>query len=353
MTIKFAELSIRNIDEINEINSVLTSGQFINGLQVFEFADKWASMCNAQFCIPVSSGTAALAQTLKALLEPGSVVVVPEMSFIATAQAVNLAGCVPAYCDTLSCGLINWEQCRTVIHETNADAVMPVHLYGQVSIVPDSILDEVIVVEDACQAHGMKGVSGAAACFSFYPSKNLGAIGDAGAVVTNDEHLAMTVQKLSNYGSSPGGDKHHHGSPGDNRRMDTIQAAVLSMRTSKLSSLNYHRRHIASQYQRLGVPSIATMPTNYWHLYPILAYKRSKFRQQLYDLGVETGAHYPYVQSDFVPGVASPTKEVSTNIARHIVTLPIGPHISSEDVETVVEFIQDIAELEDGMWRLK
>jgi dTDP-4-amino-4,6-dideoxygalactose transaminase len=186
MKVKFAELGIQDDAALADVEVVLKSGRFIGGMYLEEFAEKWAKFCGAKHCVPVASGSAALTASIKALVPPSGAVLLPALSFAATAFSVIEAGCEPIYVDVRPDGLMNLDVAEEAVHRMHISCVLPVHLYGQLlEIEYDSALYNTIVIEDACQAHGVFKLWGDAGCFSFYPSKNLGAAGDAGAVVTN------------------------------------------------------------------------------------------------------------------------------------------------------------------------
>lgn len=350
--VRFAELGIKDESLLKVAENVLKSGEFIGGHVVDMFADEWAACCNTKYCVPTSSGSAALTTTLNLLFDKGSFVLVPAMSFAATVFSVVHAGLIPVYVDVLPNGLMNLDKAREAAGKFDVAGIIPVHLYGQWQRIPSDLLDNYIVVEDACQVHGgFMSLQGAAACFSFYPSKNLGGAGDSGAVVTNKKWLAERIYRYNNYGD-PKGEKYRHTVVGVNERMDAIQAAILSYKLSSLEASNEARAHVADMYESFGVTSIAC-GTCVWHLYPILVSEPAVFAKKFDEVGIDVGRHYPYVLSDIVDGTIYGDVEVARNIARHVLTLPIGPHLDTDDVIRVVNELKSFAVFEDNIWRLR
>jgi dTDP-3-amino-3,4,6-trideoxy-alpha-D-glucose transaminase len=336
----------RDVAVLEAIQTVVESGWFISGPEVVDFEVEWARYCGAARCVAVGSGGAALTIALKALdVPPGARVVMPALSFAATAMATLQAGAQPVYCDVDERGLMDLSDAAHVAESERAWGIMPVHLYGQVvdmcQVMEIAYALHLRVVEDACQAHGMKKVWGDAACFSFYPSKNLGALGDAGAIVTNHEHMADKCMGLRDYGRIKR--KFSHLLLGGNQRMDEIQAAVLRVKLPSLDEWNAARALMARAYESLDVPSIARSPSH-WHLYPVRCDEPEQVRQMLRERGVMTGRHYPHVMPEmpalFMPG----NWPRAVDIARHHITLPMGPHLDAEDVAYVAEKFLEVTE---------
>lgn len=356
--IKFAQLDLTKPAILEGIIDVLDNGTFINGPYGKRFAEAWAYECGASYGVLTANGSAALRAALAAIKLPGhQYVIMPALSFVATAAAVHHSGLTPVYCDVTDDGLMDWDMCKTYIDSLGKSvaAIMPVHLYGQILDVPQDIAQLSLLIEDACQAHGVFALtprSGSLVCFSFYPSKNLGAAGDAGAVITNLGGLARDMEAFINYGDYPG-EKYIHSIIGDNLRCDEIQAAILLKQLSELDSNNAKRKIIAEIYSVNGVRSIATAKINAWHLYPILAQEPDKLRSIMSVKGIETGRHYPYVLPQVVKGLSGHAIDRAERIARHVVTLPIGPHMDVDDTAHVVSILIDIAQLTNGLWELK
>lgn len=355
--IPFADCSVTDPLVINTLADVLRSGKFINGQYNNIFSTMWSRECNTIDCILTSSGTTALIAALKCNLRgrQNNYVVLPALSFAATAFAVIEAGCVPVYVDVDERGLINWRQVREAVYHygNKVHAIIPVHLYGQVTSIPQAIAEKCYVIQDAAQAHGVIDTPDIA-CFSFYPSKNLGAIGDAGAVVTNNVELGERIRAYINYGDPPG-EKYKHAFQGTNLRCDEIQAAYLTIAYVKLEATNKTRANIASIYERGGVSSLANSTPSSWHLYPILVDNPGLFRRVMYDYGIETGNHYPYMLPELqgAEGICYGDCHNAERIRAHVVTLPIGPHMTSMDANHVVGVINDVAELRDELWCIK
>lgn len=294
--------------EIDEATSkVIRETDFILGREVRLFEEEFAEFCDAKYAVGVDSGTSALELALRAYdIGPGDEVITAANSFIASALAVSHAGATPVLVDadphtfTIDISAIN----KAITPRTKA--IIPVHLYGHPADM-DAVRHlaeqhKLVVIEDACQAHGTRykgrraGSLGHAAAFSFYPGKNLGAYGDGGMVVTNDRDVAKRVQLLRNYGQER---KYLHLNRGYNRRLDTLQAAVLRVKLKYLEEWNAARCRHARLYQRLlegsGIvtPREASYAESVWHLYVIRTEQRDALRDHLANRGISTGIHYP------------------------------------------------------------
>jgi dTDP-4-amino-4,6-dideoxygalactose transaminase len=346
--------------EIDEaIARVLNATDFIIGQDVDLFEAEFAAFCEAKYAVGVDSGTSALELALRAYdIGPGDEVITAVNTFIATAFAISYTGATPVLVnvepETYTMDVAGLERVLT----PRTRAIIPVHLYGHPADM-DPILEiaqrhKLIVIEDACQAHGARykdrrvGSLGHAAAFSFYPTKNLGAYGDGGMVVTNDKQLAESIQMLRNYGQS---EKYHHVLRGYNRRLDTLQAAVLRVKLKYLDRWNAARRQHARLYNNLLASSSVALPTEadyaepVYHLYVVRLEDREKLQAHLRSKGISTGIHYPipihlqpayqsldYQQGDF------PIAEL---YAGQILSLPLYPELSKEAVEYVAEAICD------------
>ncbi|HWL35803.1 MAG TPA: DegT/DnrJ/EryC1/StrS family aminotransferase [Frankiaceae bacterium] len=325
---------------------VVRSGWFVLGPEVEAFEEEWATYVGARFCVSVGNGLDALTLTLRALgIGAGDEVVVPSHTFVATWLAVAAAGAtpVPAEVDPATYNLTSYR----VTPRTRA--VLPVHLYGQPTAVPVAA-SLVYVIEDAAQAHGatLNGVrvggGGATACWSFYPGKNLGALGDAGAVTTSDPALAQRLRLLRNYGSER---KYVHEEAGVNSRLDELQAAVLRVKLRHLDAWNARRREIASRYTSglagvVETPVVAKGAEPSWHLYVVRSPDRDGLAARLRERGVETLIHYPtppHKQAAFA-GIAG-SLPVAERLAAEVLSLPIGPHLSDADVDAVIAAVRD------------
>lgn len=338
--------------------TVTGHGLYVGGPEVESFETAFAQFCGAEECIGVANGTDALELVLRVLgVGTGDDVVVPANTFIATAEAVTNVGARPVFADvdplTL---LIGPEQVRNAITPATA-AVIAVHLYGQPCdmVKLAAVTDDagVALIEDAAQAHGaVYDESGparhaVAATYSFYPGKNLGAFGDGGAVVTNDPMLAESVRQISRHGRSAD-DRYLHDVVGRNSRLDTLQAAVLSVRLKRLAGENAHRARVHGWYREWlpsSVPLVDQAPsrTSSFHLLVAQAEDRDSLRQQLSDVGVSTGLHYPvpcHRQRAYRTAATIPSLPVVEAVADRIVSLPIWGHMPESDVAYVCEQIR-------------
>ena len=290
------------------IDEVLDSGTFVLGTQVERFEEEIAAYFGAKFAVGVDSGTSALELSLRAIdIGPGDEVITAANSFVATAMSISHVGAKPVFVDVDHVTrTITAEQVEAAV-TARTRAVIPVHLYGHPANM-DPVCEvasrhSLAVVEDACQAHGARyrgrrvGSFGTAAAFSFYPSKNLGALGDGGMVVTSDESVAARVRRLRNYGQAA---KNNSVEVGYNRRLDELQAAVLRVKLPHLDAWNRARAGLATVYGEalaelpsVTLPSPADWADPVWHLYVVNVESRDRVRRELSAVGVETGVHYP------------------------------------------------------------
>jgi dTDP-4-amino-4,6-dideoxygalactose transaminase len=291
------------------IQTVLDEAGFILGPQVDRFEHEFAAFCKVKHCVSVASGTDALHLILRGLgVGPGDEVIVPAFTFIATALGVTSAGATPILVDVRKeDALLDANKIRAAI-TPRTKAILPVHLYGRCADM-DAIRaiateHDLKIVEDAAQAHGASykgtpaGGLGAAAAFSFYPGKNLGAYGDGGAITTNDDALADRLRLLRNWGSRK---KYHHEEPGLNSRLDTLQAAVLSVKLRHLADWNERRRKIAASYDAAlhgradyRFPSDQPGSTPVFHLYVVRTANRDAILRRLNENAIHAGIHYPF-----------------------------------------------------------
>ncbi|HEV7377605.1 MAG TPA: DegT/DnrJ/EryC1/StrS family aminotransferase [Pyrinomonadaceae bacterium] len=345
-------------DEIDvAIARVLDNASFILGREVEAFEAAFAEYVGARFCIGVNSGTAAIQLAVTACgLGAGDEVLVPANTFFATAEAVSTASATPVFVDSDSASYnIDVSKIEAAITERTR-AIMPVHLYGQAADL-DSIFEiaerhNLIVIEDAAQAHGSKykgrkvGALGRAGCFSFYPGKNLGAYGEGGAVVTNDEEVARRVRLLRDHGSAQ---KYHHEIVGYNFRLEGIQGAVLNVKLRHLDRWNQLRREHAARYQELLRGSGLRLPVemqyaeHVYHLYVVQSDGRDALQQTLNESGVQTGIHYP-IPIHLQPAYASLNYKAgdfpeAERQARRILSLPMFPELTDEQIRQVAEAI--------------
>ncbi len=338
------------------INDVLDSKHFVLGEAIDAFECEFAAYCGVSDCIGVDSGLSALELPLRAAgIGPGDEVITVADTFIATAVAITVTGAKPVLVDAdPHTYLIDPAAIEAAI-TPHTRAIIPVHLYGQTADM-DPIMRladryGLFVLEDACQAHGSRyngaraGSIGHAAAFSFYPGKNLGAAGDGGAVTTNDPELAEKIRLLRNYGSKV---KYHHESIGFNRRLDSIQAAILSAKLPHLDSWNAARRRIAAAYAErlsglpIALPQVSVGNEPVWHLYVIRAADRDTLQRQLAAAGVDTLMHYPIPihQQNAYPQFRSQRFPVTEGIAAQCLSLPMFAEMSEAQIDTVAEALR-------------
>lgn len=342
-------------------DELLDSNGFIGGDAVTCFERQWAAHCGTSHAVGVANGTDALHLTFRALgIGPGDEVLVPANTFVATAEAVVLAGASPRFMDVdLETLLVTPE----IIEESatpTTRAVVVVHLYGQMPNM-DRIMStarrlQLHVVEDAAQAHGATwgskraGSFGDAGCFSFYPGKNLGAFGDAGAVVTADPILAEKLRSMRDHGRSRSG-HHDHTCLGSNSRLDALQAVVLSAKLRRLDSWNRARRALVGFYREFLDPDVVTMVqecpggTGVHHLAVARVAQRERVREELAAVGVATGIHYPTPCHLVLPFRHFSHDRLATVelAATQILSLPLYPHMQIEKIERVATAINRIA----------
>lgn len=345
------------------IERVISNTGFIMGPEVAQFEEAFAEFCSAEHAIGVSSGTSALELVLRALeIGPGDEVITVAHTFIATAEAISAVGATPVFVD-IDPHTYNMDPAAFAEAITpRTRACIPVHLYGQPADM--SALSEiarshgVYLIEDAAQAHGatwhgqMAGTLGDAACFSFYPGKNLGAYGDAGAVVTNNAELAHTVRMLRNHGRT---DKYVHEIRGFGERIDTLQAAILLAKMPHLAEWIRARRQLAAGYTRLlrtldlgsdpkapwlVLPHVPTAAESAWHLYVVCSPFRDELLSHLKENGVGAGIHYP-IPLHLQPAYADLRYRkgdlpVTERVAATCLSLPIYPEMSQEQQAYVV-----------------
>jgi dTDP-4-amino-4,6-dideoxygalactose transaminase len=353
------------------ISEAMQNAAFVGGPQVSGFEEEFARFCESKYCVGVNSGTDALRFALMAAgIGPGDDVITVPNTFIATTEAVSQVGAKPVFVDIRpdTCNmdpdkLEDYLKKRFTPQASSLKpqpkAVIPVHLYGQPADM-DSILKvaqkhNLVVIEDACQAHGAlykgkkAGPLGIAGCFSFYPGKNLGAYGEGGAVVTNDEEIAGRIRMIRDHGQAK---KYYHDMEGYNGRLDAIQAGVLRIKLKRLDAWNWARRNNAAYYNELlaGIPGV-TMPVeadfarSVYHLYVIQIADRDGLQKFLGEKGVATGLHYPlplhmqraYEHLGYREGDFPVTEEVS----RNLLSLPMFPELTSAQIEYVVDCIKE------------
>lgn len=344
------------------IMDVLNKTSYIMGENVLKFQEEFSGFCGAKYAIGVNSGSAALQLSLIAAgIKPGDEVITTPFTFIATAEAISNVGAKPVFVDIDKTYNIDAAKIEDAITE-KTKAILPVHLYGQCADM-DTILEiakkhKLKVIEDACQAHGAEykgrkaGSIGDVGCFSFYPSKNLGAYGDGGMVITNNEEIANKVAMLRDHGRSLG-EKYKHSKIGFNERLDAIQAAVLRVKLGHLNEWNEKRRKNAALYTQFlkGTGSITPLEASYakhiYHLYVIRIKGRDKLQEYLKNNGISAVIHYPiplhlqpaycflrYKKGDF---------PVAEEYSSDIISLPMFPELKKEEIEFIAGKIKEFS----------
>lgn len=364
MQVPFLDLKVQYCQIETEINplleDIMARGAFIGGPEVAAFEAEFAAFCDSPYCVGLNSGTDALRFALMAAgVGPGDEVITVPNTFIATTEAVSQAGAIPVFVEIepATC-TIDVSQIEKKI-TARTKAIIPVHIYGQPADM-DPILEiaakhNLAVIEDACQAHGAlykgrkTGSLGGIGCFSFYPGKNLGAFGDAGAVITQDEMIARKIRMLRDHGQSQ---KYYHDIEGHNGRLDAIQAAVLRLKLKRLDDWNQARQKNAEHYTKLlsvipGVNLIREGPyaQPVYHLYVILVDDRDGLQKHLAEKGVGTGLHYPlplhlqraYAHLSFQKG----DFPVTERTAERLLSLPMYAELEKEQIEYVVTCIKE------------
>jgi dTDP-4-amino-4,6-dideoxygalactose transaminase len=341
-----------------EIADLIDSGSFTNGPHVAEFENAFAAYCGTEYCVGVASGLDALRLSLiAARLEPGDEVIVPALTFAATFEAVTQAGGVPVPVDIAETDYCLDPASVEAAIGPRTRFLLPVHLYGQMAdigaLARIARRHDLKILEDACQAHGAAragvraGASGFAGAFSFYPSKNLGALGDAGAVTTDDAALAHELRVLREHGQDR---KYDHRREGWTARLDTIQALVLVHKLPMLDAWNAQRRTAAAFYLDaltdvgdITSPPVPAGSDPVWHLFVIRTANPSELADHLFARRVQTGQHYrvPPPQSEAYAAHGFDDCEVATRVARHCLSLPIFPGITEPQLEATVESVID------------
>lgn len=364
MIVPFLDLKAQYLDLKDECDAayrrVLESGWYILGPELEDFEKRFAEYCGVKYCIGVGNGLDALHLILRGMgIGPGDEVIVPANTYIATWLAVSYAGATPVPVEPIE-NSYNMDPARLEAVVTNrTKAVIAVHLYGQPADV-DKLAETTSryglrVIEDAAQAHGAGyrgrrvGGLGAAAGFSFYPSKNLGAVGDAGLVATNDGELAGRVRLYRNYGSPV---KYEHEKQGFNSRLDELQAALLKVKLGRLGKWNARRGEIAGIYRHelarvdgLTLPVVPGWAEPVWHQFVIRHPQRDRVSARLKDAGIETLIHYPipphlsaaYASAGWVKG----DFPITERICNEALSLPIDPYMTDEAVGYVIKAFRE------------
>ena len=361
MKIPFLDLRASYLElqpQIDEaISRVTNSGWYVLGEEVEAFEEEWARYCEARYAIGVANGLDALQLSLKALgVGPGDEVIVPSNTYIATWLAISHCGATPVPVEpeprTYNINPNFIEQAITPATR----AIIPVHLYGQPADL-DPILTiahkhGLCVLEDAAQAHGARykdkkiGQHGDLVAWSFYPGKNLGALGDAGAITTNDLTLANKISALRNYGAA---NKYENDYIGYNSRLDPLQAAVLRVKLQALPSWTDRRRKLAAEYNRLlaktglAIPETPTYASSVWHLYVVKTENRDFLKHYLTTNGIGTVIHYPippYLQKAYAHlGINKETLPIASLLADQILSLPLNPNLTDGDIKRIASTV--------------
>jgi len=338
-------------DEIDEaIARVISRSAFIGGDELRQFEKEFASYCEANACVGVGNGTDALYLALRALgIGAGDEVITVAHTFIATAETISLAGARPVFVDVKEDSMVMDPDLLEAAITSRTRAIIPVHLYGQPCemdrIMAIARRHGLKVIEDAAQAHGARwqgkraGSMGDVACFSFFPGKNLGAFGDAGAVVSQDEKLIERIRALANHGRV---DKYIHENEGVNSRLDGMNAAILRVKLRKLDAWNAARRRHAQQYMEVLRGSAAVLPVVHpnaepvWHLFVVKVAARDQVQARLNEQGIAAGVHYP-LPLHWQPAyrhlkIAEGALPVTERVAESILSLPMYPELSQNQV---------------------
>ena len=346
-----------NEDLRNAFDRVFTRSWYIGGIEDQAFEKSFAEYCEVKYCVGVGNGLDALMLALKALgVGEGDEVIVPSNTYIATALAVTYVGATPVFVEPdIRTFNINPTLIEASITE-KTKAIMPVHLYGQACdmdpIMKVAKKHGLMVVEDCAQAHGATykgqkvGTFGDAAGFSFYPGKNLGALGDAGAVVTNDKDLADKVRALGNYGSDF---KYHHIYKGNNSRLDELQAALLSAKLPHLERMNVERRRIANMYTegirnpKVTTPYVLSECVPVWHIYGIRCKERDALEKLLNEKDIGTNKHYPipmHLQECYKDlNIPKGSLPVAEEISSTELSIPMYYGMTDEEIRYVIDVI--------------
>lgn len=359
MQIPFAKLDgihkpIRE-DLMHAFSRVLDKGIFIQGEECSCFEKEFAQYCGASHCVGVATGLDSLAIAVKSLgIGAGDEVIIPANTFIATALAVSLSGAKLVLVDPDPATYNMTARSFIDAITPNTKAVIPVHLYGQAAEIQEiteaAHQRGIYVIEDCAQAHGALygnqkvGTFGDAGCFSFYPGKNLGALGDAGAIVTNDADLANRMREYANYGSSK---KYNHVQKGVNSRLDELQAAFLREKLLHLDEVIEARRYVAQRYLEginnpsVRLPVVGANRTHTWHIFAIRCNRRDQLADYLHEAEIGTNCHYPITIADQIAykddGLVA--TELARNLASEELSLPLYVGMSDEEISYVIDRI--------------
>ena len=336
----------------HSIQEVLDSGWYLQGEKNKEFCKNFASYCGTKYCLGVANGLDALRLIIRGYgFGAGDEIIVPANTFIATVLAITENGCKPIFVEPdISTYNINPKLVEKSI-TSKTKAIMAVHLYGQLADVES--LSKIAkkyglkLIEDSAQAHGAilndkrAGSFGDAAGFSFYPGKNLGALGDAGCITTNDKDLYEKCKALANYGSDY---KYHHIYKGINSRLDEIQAAILNVKLKYLEQDNEIRRSISKQYREqvdnssIILPTVSSEESHVWHIFVVRTNNRDKLAEFLKERGIQTNIHYPIPphQQKAYSEYDGDSYPITEQIHKQVLSIPISPVLSQQDVQYII-----------------
>lgn len=361
--VSFLPLEKELESEIREaFDRVFKSSWYIDGKEDKQFEDEFANFCNTKFCVGCGNGLESIMLALKALnIHEGDEVIIPSNTYIATALAVTYVGATPIMVEPrIETFNINPDKIEEKITK-KTKAIIPVHLYGQACEM-DKIMEiakkhNLFVIEDCAQAHGATfknqkvGSFGDIGCFSFYPGKNLGALGDAGAIVTNDKEIAQKIKALGNYGSDY---KYHHIYKGNNSRLDEIQAAFLRAKLPILNKVNENRRKIARSYlsgiknPKIILPYVLKECIPVWHIFGIRCKERERLEKYLNDHGIQTNKHYPipiHLQECYKDlGIKEGELPIAEEISNTELSLPMYYGMTNEEIQYVIDIINKFDE---------
>ncbi len=347
-------------DYLNFVNDFLNKGYYVGGKEVEDFESEFKIYNDSKYCVGTANGLDSLRLTLRAWIEMGKMsegdrVLLPANSFIASALAISDINMEPVFLDVTRQDYNLDTETMSKFLDKKVKAVMPVHLFGQVCKM-DTIMDfandnSLLVIEDCAQSHGAifdnkrSGSIGNAGAFSFYPGKNLGALGDAGCVVTDDFETQECIRMLGNYGSKK---KYIHEFKGFNSRLDPIQAGFLRLKLKKIDSHNQQRRAIASRYLSNITNTKLALPVNpvsedshVWHLFVVEVEDRNKFQKFMTEKGIGTLIHYPKaIHKQLAYEEFSKTRlPVAENLQDRIISLPIGHYLNDDEVGYVIDTV--------------
>ncbi|WP_312739406.1 DegT/DnrJ/EryC1/StrS family aminotransferase [Cedecea neteri] len=362
-------LNLKNVNNkyeqelLSACERVIKSGWYIQGEELNAFENEFAEYCGVEHAVGVANGLDALILVLRAWKEMGKLkdndkVMVPANTYIASVMAITQNNLIPVLVEPDSKTFNLTYEGLTEHWEEGIKAILPVHLYGQISPMPEIIKfaqeKQILVLEDSAQAHGASiagkkaGAWGDASGFSFYPGKNLGALGDAGMITTNDPELATVLKALRNYGSHK---KYENIYIGYNSRLDEIQAAMLRVKLPYLDKETEQRRWIANKFlseiknPHIQLPALSKSEEHVWHLFVIRTNYRKELQQYLTENGIQTLIHYPIPphQQQAYKQLNHIELPVTESIHRQVLSLPMDPNLSANDVDFIIKIINSFA----------